>query len=258
MTLGSTTVKAILLAAMTSLFSMNAAGEESAASHQLLPDVKIFHMEGRRSERVVWLMEELGLPYELFYRRGDLRGTAMMLRSVNSEMPMFPTVFLGEEKMVESGAIIETIVNRYAPGKLQPALDSKHYPQHKVWMHYAEGSMAARLFSDYRQWRQTPPTTRSRLVDSEATVQFAEDFLQAHSWFGGAEFSTADIMMLFPLEVATKLNLVDEQQFPAVAAWKAKVKARPAYLRMLEKARPDGMIGSLPPVEKHAPAGPRQ
>lgn len=245
------------------VLAMSAAGVSAAVAdpHEAaknMPAVKIYHMEGRRSERVVWLMEELNLPYELFYRRGDLRGTAMMLRSVNAEMPMFPTVFLGEQKLVESGAIIETIVNRYAPGQLQPALESEHYPDHKMWMHFAEGSMAARLFSDYRQWRQTPPTTRSRLVDSEATVQFAEDFLKENAWFGGDAFSTADIMMLFPLEVATVLNLVDEDQFPAVAAWKVKVKARPAYQAMLSKARPDGMIGSLPPVERHAPSGPRQ
>ncbi|MEM8497457.1 MAG: glutathione binding-like protein [Pseudomonadota bacterium] len=221
------------------------------------PDIRIYHMEGRRSERIVWLLEELNMPYELNYQRGDLRATAMMLRAVNPEMPMFPTVFLNDQKMVESGAIIDVILNRYAPGKLRPALDSPEYGLHTMWMHYAEGTMAARLFSDYRQWRQNPPTERSRLVDSEATVQFAEDHLQAHDWFGGSQFSAADIMMLFPLEVATGLNLVDGSRFPAVAEWKEKVKARPAYLATMNKARPDGMIGSLPPVKQHAPSGKR-
>lgn len=221
------------------------------------PDIRIYHMEGRRSERIVWLLEELGMPYELFYKRGDLRATAMMLRSVNPEMPMFPTVFLDDQKLVESGAIIEVILNRYAPDSLRPALDSPEYGLHTMWVHYAEGTMAARLFSDYRQWRQNPPTERSRLVDSEATVQFAEDHLQKHAWFGGSEFSAADIMMLFPLDVATGLNLVDATLFPAVAQWKEKVKARPAYLATMKKARPDGMIGSLPPVKQHAPSGKR-
>ena len=63
--------------------------------------------------------------------------------------------------------------------------------------------------------------------------------------------------MLFPLNVATGLNIVDVAQFPAVAAWKTKVEARPAYQRMLAKARPDGMIGNLPVLPKHAPPGPR-
>lgn len=64
-------------------------------------------------------------------------------------------------------------------------------------------------------------------------------------------------MMMFPLNVATSLNIVDETQFPKVAAWKKKTEARPAYQRMLEKARPDGLIGALPTLPKHAPAGPR-
>jgi glutathione S-transferase len=91
-------------------------------------------------------------------------------------------------------------------------------------------------------------------VDSEAVVQFAENHLASHPWFGGAEFSSADIMMLFPLNVATVLNLVDENQFPNIAAWKEKVQQRPAYQRMLAAARPDGMIGSLPPISQRPPS----
>jgi glutathione S-transferase len=150
------------------------------------------------------------------------------------------------------------ILNRHAPGKLQPALDSPDYPYHLMWLHYSEGSLAARVFSDYRAWRAQPPKERSRNVDSEAVVQFAEDYLAKHPWFGGAEFSAADIMMKFPLNAATKLNIVDESQFPKVAAWQQKVEARPAYQRMLAKARPDGMVGSLPALPAHAPSGPRK
>ena len=82
-------------------------------------------------------------------------------------------------------------------------------------------------------------------MDSEAAVQYADAFLADHPWFGGPEFSGADIMMMFPLNVATTLNLVDTAQFPHVAAWKTRIEARPAYQRMLAKARPDGMVGSL-------------
>ena len=222
-----------------------------------LPPVTIYHLEGRRSERVVWLMEELGFPYELKFKRGDLSGSMAMIRALSPVVPMAPTVKYGDQILVESGAILEMILNRHAPGRLQPELESRDYPYHLMWMHYAEGSLAARLFSDYRAWMANPPTKRSPLVDSEATVQFADDYLAAHPWFGGAAFSGADIMMMFPLNVATVLNLVDAAQFPNVAAWKAKIEARPAYKRMLAKARPDGMIGNLPVLPKHAPAGPR-
>lgn len=222
-----------------------------------LPQITIYHLEGRRSERLVWLMEELGLPYRLEFKRGDLMGSMAMIRELSPIVPMAPTVKYGDQILVESGAIIELILNRHAPGRLQPALNDPDYPHHLMWMHFAEGSLAARLFSDYRAWTAQPPTERSRLVDSEAVVEFAEAFLKSHEWFGGAAFSGADIMMHFPLRVATDLNLVDRAQFPKIAAWKAKVEARPAYTQMLAKARPDGMIGSLKPPPQHAPSGPR-
>src|SRR5687768_9201180 len=105
-----------------------------------LPDVTIYHLEGRRSERVVWLMEELELPYKLEFKRGDLAGSMAQIRALNPGMPVAPTVKYGDQVIVESGAIIETILDRHAPGKLQPALDSPDYPYHLIWMHYAEGS----------------------------------------------------------------------------------------------------------------------
>lgn len=219
-----------------------------------LPKVTIYHLEGRRSERVVWLMEELGLEYELKYVRGNLRASMAQVHALGHEMPMVPTVVIGDEILVESGAIIDTILRRYAPDDLTPELESAAYPAHNMWMHYAEGSLSARLFSDYRAWRTAPPTKRSRLVDSEAVVQFAENYLEANPWFGGPEFASSDIMMFFPLNAATKLNLVDEAKFPYVAAWKTKIEARPAYVRMLQKARPDGMIGMLPPIAKRPPS----
>ena len=222
-----------------------------------MPEVTIYHLEGRRSERIVWLMEELGMPYKLVFKRGDLAGSMAEIRKVNPGMPVAPTVTIGNQVLTESGAIIETILNRYAPGKLTPALDSADYPNHLIWMHHAEGSLASRAIADYRVWQIAPPKERSRLVDSEAEVQFAEDYLAKHPWFGGAEFSAADIMMVFPLNFAMALNIVDKTHFPKINAWKAKIEARPAYQRMLAKARPDGMVGNLPALPAHAPSTPR-
>jgi glutathione S-transferase len=252
----------ILFAPIVPLLFMGTIATASAASTSTgatpLPDVTIYHLEGRRSERVVWLMEELQLPYKLEFKRGDLAGSMATIRALSPVVPMAPTVKYGDQILVESGAIIDLILERHAPAKLRPALDSPDYPAHLMWMHYAEGSLAARVFSDYRAWRTQPPQQRSPLVDSEAVVQFAEDYLKQHEWFGGKEFSAADIMMKFPLNAATGLNVVDAAQFPKVAAWQAKIEARPAYKRMLAKARPDGMVGSLPVLPKHAPSGERK
>jgi len=248
---------AMLVLTGTSL-AFTPAAAAAAASAKQMPELTIYHLEGRRSERIVWLMEELQMPYQLVYERGNLGASMAKIKAINPDMPVAPTVTLGDQVLVESGAIIELLLNRYAAGKLQPPLDSDDYPYHLIWMHYAEGSLASRLFSDYRAWMKEPPAKRSPLVDSEAAVQFAENYLKTHAWFGGAEFSSADIMMMFPLNVATALNIVDAAQFPKVAEWKKKIEARPAYQRMLAKARPDGLIGPLPKLPAHAPAGPRK
>ena len=110
-----------------------------------LPEITIYHLEGRRSERVVWLMEELGLPYKLEFKRGDLAGSMAASRRSTRACRLRRRCKYGDQVIVESGAIIETILNRHAPGKLQPALDSPDYPYHLIWMHYAEGSLASRL-----------------------------------------------------------------------------------------------------------------
>lgn len=243
---------AIGIAACTTSPVDGASAEVTDAS--AVPMITIYHLEGRRSERIVWLMEELGLPYELNYVRGDLRGSMALVHALGHEMPMVPTVVIEDQILVESGAIIDLILSRYAAGELMPDIESSDYPVHLMWMHYAEGSLAARLFSDYRAWRTNPPTERSMFVDSEAVVQFAENHLEENPWFGGQEFSSADIMMFFPLNVATGLNLVDEAQFPHIAAWKNKIESRPAYQRMLAAARPDGMIGRLPPISVRPPS----
>ena len=220
-----------------------------------MPEFTIYHLEGRRSERLVWLMEELGLPYELEFTRGDLAASMAAIRAINPDMPVAPTVVYDGQVLVESGAIIEMILARHGGGQLVPPLESPDFATHLMWIHYSEGSLAARAIADYRVWQIQPPTARSPLVDSEAVVQFAENFLDGKPWFGGEEFSAADIMMLFPLNFAFVLNIVDSEQFPNINAWMEKVTARPAYQAMLDKARPDGMVGSLPPLPSHAPSG---
>ena len=217
-------------------------------------NLTIYHLEGRRSERIVWLCEELGLPYKLEFKRGDLAGSMQQIRDINPLMPVAPTVRYNDQIMVESGAIIELILAREGKGRLAPSVDSPDYPYYLQWMHFAEGSFASRAIADYRvvliQGRQQPAAGRPRLVDSEGVVKFADDFLSKHPYFGGNEFSAADIMMLFPTSFAGGLNIVDMKDFPHVAAWKEKVESRPAYKKMLSIARPDGLIGSpkaLPP-----------
>ena len=194
------------------------------------------------------VLEELGLPYTLEYKRGDLRGSMAQIRALNPLMPVAPTVLYGDQVIVESGAILEMLLARHGEGQLRPAVDSPDFPYYLQWMHYSEGSFAARVIGDYRVEMIRRSTNPSPLVDAEDTIRFAEDYLSRHPYFGGAEFSAADIMMLFPLNVATSTKIADISQFPHLAAWREKIEQRPAYQRMLAVARPNGVIGSLPPL----------
>jgi glutathione S-transferase len=220
------------------------------------PALTIYHLEGRRSERIVWLCEELGLPYKLEFKRGDLAGSMQTIREVNPLMPVAPTVKYRDQIMVESGAIIELLLAREGKGRLVPAVNSRDYPYYLQWMHFAEGSYASRIIADYRvaltQGATKPAAQpgRPKLVDSEAVVKFADDFLSKHPYFGGESFSAADLMMLFPTAFAGTLNVVDLADYPHIQAWRAKVESRPAYQKMLSIARPDGMIGALQPLPK--------
>lgn len=221
----------------------------------------IYHVEGRRSERIVWLCEELGIPYKLEFKRGDLAGSMQTIRDVNPLMPVAPTVKYGDQILVESGAIIELILQREGKGRLAPAVDSPDYPYYLQWMHFAEGSFASRVIADYRvallQGADKPAAQpgRPKFVDSDAVLKFADDFLGKHPYFGGKEFSGADIVMLFPTVFAGGLNVVNLEDYPNVVAWRAKVEARPAYKKTLAIARPDGLIGVPNPLPKSQSKG---
>jgi glutathione S-transferase len=217
-------------------------------------DLTIYHIEGRRSERIVWLCEELGLPYKLEYKRGDIAASMKAIHDVSPLMPVAPTVRIGDQVMVESGAIIELILAREGHGRLEPAVNSSDYPYYLQWMHFAEGSFAARAIADYRvaliQGKPKTPAGGYKLVDTEAVLAFMEDFLSKHAYFGGAAFSGADIMMVFPTDFTASLNIVDLSAYPHIVAWRTQVQSRPAYKKMLAVARPDGVPGMPKPLPK--------
>jgi glutathione S-transferase len=240
---------AAILAAGT---SASAATSKPAAAPPL--DLTIYHLEGRRSERIVWLCEELGIPYKLEYKRGDLAGSMQTIKSINPLMPVAPTVRIGDQVMVESGAIIELILARAGKGRLEPAVNSPDFIYYLQWLHFAEGSFAARVIADYRvaliQGKPKTPEGGYKLVDTEAVLKFMEDYLSKHPYFGGANFSAADIMMLFPTNITEGFNVADLTPYPHITAWRANVQARPAYLKMISIARPDGIPGAPRPLPK--------
>lgn len=214
------------------------------------PQLTIYHLEGRRSERIVWLCEELGLPYTLKYARGDLAASMAAIREINPLMPVAPTVMYDGQVLVESAAIMQLILDRHAPGRLVPPLASPDYPTHLTWIHFAEGSLAADVIADYRTALARDgvrPTGEE--TDGQRAMKYADAFLATHPYFGGAEFSIADIMMWFPSDYADRIKVADMSLYPHLAAWQDRMEARPAFQRTLAAARPDGRVGSSPPLK---------
>jgi glutathione S-transferase len=120
-------------------------------------------------------------------------------------------------------------------------------------MHFAEGSFASRVITEYRVAQiqgKAKPTGGYKLVDTEAVLAFMEDFLSKHPYFGGAQFSGADIMMLFPTNITEGFNVADLSPYPHILAWRTNVQSRPAYKKMLEVARPNGIPGAPKPLPK--------
>jgi glutathione S-transferase len=235
----------LLLLVAAPVPASQARAEEAAAK----PVVTIYHVEGRRSQRVVWLCEELGIPYDLQFKRGDIAGSMEMIKAVNPLMPVAPTVKIDDSVMIESGAILEYLVQRHGNGKLAPAMDSKDYRNHLMWLHFAEGSAMPRIYVDMQRMMLkgektiTPniiPGTNVRLTGSEEVLKFIEDYLSKHPYFGGQAFSAADIMMHIVAVAASQLPGIDMKDYPKFAAWRKTVESRPAFVRASEVALPDG------------------
>jgi glutathione S-transferase len=198
----------------------------------------IYHVEGRRSERIVWLAEELGIPYELKFRRGDVQGSFDDIRKVNPSMPVAPTVVYQGQLLVESAAIIQKVLETEGKGRLVPNPKSPDYASYLMFMYWAEGSFAADVVAQIGIERETgKKADPSKETDAQRAMRFANDFLKEHKYFGGAEFSAADIMMLFPSTYAVRSGVADASKYPNLVDWQKRVQERDAFKRMVAAAR---------------------
>ena len=149
---------------------------------------------------------------------------------------------------MESEAILELILARSGGGRLVPTIDSPDYPTHLRFMAYAEGTLASDVVADYRVARATDGMAPrgEKETDGQRAMRFADDHLAKHPWFGGSEFTAADIMMVFPISYAIRMNVADPAKYPHIAEWQKRVEDRPAFKRMLAIARPDGRVSPPP------------
>jgi glutathione S-transferase len=224
----------------------------------------VHHLETSRSQRVLWLLEELGVPYELkVYQRNKVTRLAPPELKQVHPLGKSPVITDDGVVMAESGAIIEYLAATYglrATGDLaglQPVAGSPEYWQCRFWMHYAEGSLMnwllMKLVFSAIPNRPMPffarPIARAmcakvqaQLVDPNLATasSFIEEHLGRHRWYLGQEISIADFQMSFPIEALLSRS-TDAARYPHIAEYRDRVRARPAYQRAEAKGGPVSM-----------------
>ncbi|AVH73863.1 glutathione S-transferase [Nostoc sp. 'Lobaria pulmonaria (5183) cyanobiont'] len=199
----------------------------------------VHHLNNSRSQRVLWLLEELGIEYEIKFYERDAK-TMMAPESLRQVHPLgkSPVITDADLTIAESGAIIEYIVDRYGNGRLVPASGTPEYLRYKYWLHYAEGSAMPPLVMQLvlSNFGAGDSSVVSGFVAPQIKLHFdyIEGELRKNTWFANNEFTAADIQMSFPLEVvATRSEEVKNR--PKLKEFVERIHGRPAYKRALER-----------------------
>lgn len=203
----------------------------------------VHHLENSRSQRILWMLEELGLPYEVRrYRRDPKTMLAPSeLRRVHplGKSPVIENEEDGGRIVAETGAVVEYLVDQ-ADGRLGPPLRVDDALLYRFWLHYAEGSLMPPLLVRLVLMRiplvgRRVATRLQPMIDVH--LDYVESMLAQRPWFAGDAITAADIMMSFPLEAARSRAGLDESR-PYTMAWLERIHARPAYARALAAGGP--------------------
>jgi len=206
--------------------------------------IKVHHLNNSRSHRVLWLLEELGVPYEIVHYKRDLM-TRLAPPELKKVHPLgkSPVITDGDLVVAESGAIIEYLTKKYGQGKLWPADNSPAWVSHTQWMHFAEGSaMLPFLLALYvGMLGDNGAALRPRIEGEIANhLSYMDGALAKQDYFAGKDLTAADIQMSFILEVADTGGRLKD--FPRLTALLKRLRERPAYKRAIEKGGPLELI----------------
>jgi len=222
--------------------------------------ITVHHLNNSRSQRVLWLLEELGVPYEIKHYQRDPQTMLApeSLRNVHA-LGKSPVITDGDVTVAESGAIIEYLVERHGKGRMVPASGTPEHLRYRYWLHFAEGSamppLLMKLVFDRIAGTPMPffvkPIARAISAKVLASfvmpnitrqLDFMEVELRRNTWFAGNEFSAADIQMSFPLEAAAQRAGLDANH-PLLMAFLERIHERPAYRRALKRGGPYSFAG---------------
>lgn len=214
--------------------------------------IVVHHLNNSRSQRVLWLLEELGLAYDIKRYERDKK-TMLAPPALRSVHPLgkSPVITDGDLTLAESGAIIEYLVERYGDGCFAPAREEPAYLRYRYWLHYAEGSVMSplllKLVFDKIETAPMPFFVKpiAKAISGKANSSFImpqinthldylEDELGKSKWFVGDEFTAADVQLSFPIEAAAARGGLDASR-PRLMDFLQRIHARPAYQRALER-----------------------
>ncbi|MGO4700924.1 glutathione S-transferase [Dyella sp. 2RAB6] len=222
--------------------------------------ITVHHLNNSRSQRVLWLLEELELPYEIKHYQRDPQ-TLLAPAELRRIHPLgkSPVITDGELTLAESGAIIEYLADRYGANRLLPPPGTPERLRSTYWLHYAEGSAMPPLLLKlvFARLPKSPapffvkPLLRGiagkvqrAFIDPQLKTHLAylEGELGRTPWFGGEQFGAADIQMSFPLEAAASRAGLTAASHPRLWDFLERIHARPAYRRALERGGPYSMV----------------
>ena len=214
--------------------------------------IVVHHLNNSRSQRVLWMLEELGLEYEIKRYQRDPK-TMLAPPELRQVHPLGKSPVISDAglTLAESGAILEYLAERYGAGRLAPPPGTPEYLRYRYWLHFSEGTaqppLLMKLLFDRMKTAPMPffvrPVAR-RIADTalnayvlpnlERNLDYMEAELGKAEWFAGSKFSAADIQLSFPLEAA-RLRAGLSETRPRLMAFLQKIHARPAYQRAIER-----------------------
>jgi glutathione S-transferase len=199
--------------------------------------ITLHHLNDSRSQRVLWLLEELGTSYEIvrYQRDATTRLAPPELTQVHP-LGKSPVITDGEFTIAESGAIVDYLVRRHGNGAMMPAPGSRDYESYNEWLHYSEGSaMLPLLLHLYVSRLKEAGAPLHPRIDSEIAnhLGYVDGALKDREFFVGSALTGADIQMSFVGEMAKVFNML--APYPNLAAWLSRMHARPAFQRSIEK-----------------------
>jgi glutathione S-transferase len=217
--------------------------------------ITVHHLNNSRSQRVLWLLEELGLPYEIKKYQRDAK-TMLAPPELLKVHPLGKSPVITDDgiTVAESGAIIEYLIERYGKGRLAPEIGTPERLRWRYWMHFAEGTAMSPLLMKlvFERVKVSPmpffvkPIARG-IADKvlammvEPNLKRQLDFMEAElgksEWFAGDEFSAADVQMSFPVEASAQRAGLNASR-PKLMAFLKRIHARPAYKKALERGGP--------------------